>query len=191
MAYQSHHCSATLICSACISVFLHASLALFVLLPFMLYAPCPFYALCLFCAFHLLHTTCFYSHESHSTTTTISSCSAHIYHAKSSARAYTQLFVLSGDHPESVLHQWSLSLDSSASLAVTVFNAFPSVNFLNDESSLHWKLPRDSSAPLAITLKLLEFSGRYNHSISNYNQSFLAVTERNSTRSFLWTLFPS
>jgi hypothetical protein len=32
MAYQSHHCSATLLCSTCISVFLHTFLTLYVLL---------------------------------------------------------------------------------------------------------------------------------------------------------------
>jgi hypothetical protein len=51
--------------------------------------------------------------------------------------------------------------NSSSSLEVIVFDTFPSVNCLYDESSFHWQLSRDSSAPLAITLKLFEFSGRY------------------------------
>jgi hypothetical protein len=44
MAYQSHHCSATMLYSTCICLFLHPFLMIYVLLPFMLYAPCPFYA---------------------------------------------------------------------------------------------------------------------------------------------------
>jgi hypothetical protein len=125
MAYQSHHCSATLLCSACISAFLHASLALFVLLSdmhfcsllllrFMLYFFFPFYAPRLFCVLQLLHTTCFYSHESHSTAPPISSlfyififsvhqlhplnhtsaCSSHYYIANSQS-THTALFCIS------------------------------------------------------------------------------------------------
>jgi hypothetical protein len=87
MAYQSHHCSTTLLCSTCISVFLHTCLALFVLLPFMLCAPCLVNAPFLFCAFHLLHSASFYTPESLSTTTLISSLfyilivSAHLVHS--------------------------------------------------------------------------------------------------------------
>jgi hypothetical protein len=46
---------------------------LYVLLPFILYAPCPFNAPFLFCAFWLLHSASFYAHKSLSTTTPISS----------------------------------------------------------------------------------------------------------------------
>jgi hypothetical protein len=67
MAYRTYHCSATLLCSTCISVFLHSSLALSVLLPFMLCAPCSFNAPFLFCAFQLLHIASFYMSESLST----------------------------------------------------------------------------------------------------------------------------
>jgi hypothetical protein len=73
MAYQSHHYSATLPFSVCLTVFLHTCLALSVLLPFMLCAPCPFNAPFLFCVFQLLHTTSFYMPESLSTKTLISS----------------------------------------------------------------------------------------------------------------------
>jgi hypothetical protein len=72
MAYQSHHCSATLRCSVCISVFC-TLLALSVLLPFMLSAPCPFNAPFPFCAFLLLRSASFFTPQSPSTTTTISS----------------------------------------------------------------------------------------------------------------------
>jgi hypothetical protein len=72
MAYRSHHRFAILLCSTCISVFLHPFLTLYVLLPFMLCAPCPFYARFLFCAFQLLHSASFYTPESLSTTTLIS-----------------------------------------------------------------------------------------------------------------------
>jgi hypothetical protein len=79
-----------------------------------------FCALCSVYYFHSMRYTssvCFISCTQHASTRMNNSqqkqpsllCSAHIYHAKSSARAYTQLFILSGDHPESVLHQWSLS----------------------------------------------------------------------------------
>jgi hypothetical protein len=73
MAYQSHHCSATLPCSICISVFIHTFLTLSVFLPFMLYTPCPFHAPFLFCVFQLLHTASFYMPQSLSTVTTLSS----------------------------------------------------------------------------------------------------------------------
>jgi hypothetical protein len=87
MAYQSHHYSATLPCSVCLTIFLHTCLALSVLLPFMLYAPCPFNAPFLFCVFQLLHTASFYMPESLSTATLISSLfcilivSVHLVHA--------------------------------------------------------------------------------------------------------------
>jgi hypothetical protein len=73
MAYRSYHCSATLLCSTCINVFLHTPLTLYVLLPFMLCAPCPFNAPFLFCAFRMLHSASFYVHKSLSIATTISS----------------------------------------------------------------------------------------------------------------------
>jgi hypothetical protein len=78
MAYQSHHCSATLPCSVCLTVFLHTCLALSVLLPFMLCAPCPFNAPFLFCVFQLLHTASFYTPESLSTSLHLFSV-LHIY----------------------------------------------------------------------------------------------------------------
>ena len=55
MAYQPCCCSVTLLCLVCISVF-YTPLALSVLLPFMLYAPCPFIAQFFFCSFQLLHS---------------------------------------------------------------------------------------------------------------------------------------
>jgi hypothetical protein len=73
MAYQSHHYSATLPCSVCLTVFLHTCLALSFLFPFMLCAPCPFNAPFFFCVFQLLHTASFYMPKSLSTTTLISS----------------------------------------------------------------------------------------------------------------------
>jgi hypothetical protein len=73
MAYQSHHCSATMLCSTYIGLFLHPFLMLYVLLPFMLCMPCPFYAPFLFCAFQLLHSASFYTPESLSTAAPISS----------------------------------------------------------------------------------------------------------------------
>jgi hypothetical protein len=62
-------------------------LALFVLLPFMLSAPCPFNAPFLFSVFQLLHTTSFYTPESLSIAAHISSlfniliASVHLFHA--------------------------------------------------------------------------------------------------------------
>jgi hypothetical protein len=49
-------------------------------------------------------------------------CSACLSHAKSSARSSSQLFIFSGGYVESVHHQWSLSKDSLASLAVTTLH---------------------------------------------------------------------
>jgi hypothetical protein len=73
MAYQSHHCSTTMLCSTYIGLFLHPFLTFYVLLPFMLYMPCPFYAPFLLCAFQLLHSASFYTLESLSTVAPISS----------------------------------------------------------------------------------------------------------------------
>jgi hypothetical protein len=56
MAYQTHHCSAAFRYSVCLIAFLHTSLALSVLLLFMLCAPCPFTAQFLFCSIQLLHS---------------------------------------------------------------------------------------------------------------------------------------
>jgi hypothetical protein len=87
MTYQSHHYSATLPCSVCLTVFLHTCLLLSVLLPFMLCVPCPFNAPFLFCVFQLLHTASFYTSESLSIITHISSLfclpqvSVHLVHA--------------------------------------------------------------------------------------------------------------
>jgi hypothetical protein len=103
MAYQSHHCFATLPCSIYLTIFLHTCLALSILLPFMLYAPCPFNAPFLFCVFQLLHTTSFYTPESLSTTTLISSLfcilivSVHLAHTICT-------MLLHALHPAIVLH---------------------------------------------------------------------------------------
>jgi hypothetical protein len=69
MAYRSHHCSATLRCSVYISVFC-TLLALSVLFPFILSAPCPFNAPFPFCAFLLLRSASFFTSQSHPTATT-------------------------------------------------------------------------------------------------------------------------
>jgi hypothetical protein len=69
MDYRSHHCSVTLRCSICISVFC-TLLALSVLFPFMLSTPCPFNAPFPFCAFFLLRSASFFTPQSHPTTTT-------------------------------------------------------------------------------------------------------------------------
>jgi hypothetical protein len=97
MAYQSHHCSATLLfspvsVSLCLHLLALSDLLFFstsapqpsftvsvmhlcslLLLRFMLCAPCPIYAPFLFCAFQLLHSASFYTPVILSTTTPISS----------------------------------------------------------------------------------------------------------------------
>jgi hypothetical protein len=55
MAYPTYHCSAASRCSFCHTAFLHISLALSVLLQFILCAPCPFTAQFLFRSIQLLH----------------------------------------------------------------------------------------------------------------------------------------
>jgi hypothetical protein len=55
MAYPTYHCSAASRCSFCHTAFLHISLALSVLLRFILCAPCPFTAQFLFSSIQLLH----------------------------------------------------------------------------------------------------------------------------------------
>jgi len=73
MAYQPCRCSVTLLCPVCISVF-YTPLALFVLLPFMLYVPYHFNAPFLDCAFLLLCSASLYTPEfSYTATTLISS----------------------------------------------------------------------------------------------------------------------
>jgi hypothetical protein len=148
MDYQSHHCSAILLCSVYISVFLLASS-------------------CAFCSSSLsLHAhlkIIFYAHESQLKMPLLISV--------------LRIFIIPSPLPDH-------ACNSSSSLVVTVFDNFPSVNCLYDESSFHWKLSRDSSAPLDITLKLFEFFGRYHHSI-------LIVTERTSVRSSLSRLLTS
>jgi hypothetical protein len=69
MAYQPCRCSVTLLCSVCIIVFC-TPLALSVLLPFMLYAPYPFNAPFLDCAFLLLRYASLYTPEFSYTMTT-------------------------------------------------------------------------------------------------------------------------
>jgi hypothetical protein len=69
MAYQPCRCSVTLLCPVCISVFC-TPLALTVLLPFILYAPYPFNAPFLDCAFLLLRSASLYTPELSYTTTT-------------------------------------------------------------------------------------------------------------------------
>jgi hypothetical protein len=56
MAYQTHHYSAAFRFSVFLIAFLHTSLALSILLLFMLCTPCPFTTQFLFCAIHLLHS---------------------------------------------------------------------------------------------------------------------------------------
>jgi hypothetical protein len=56
MAYLTYHCSAAFRCSVCLIAFLLTSLALSVLLLFMLCAQCPFTAQFLFSALQLLHS---------------------------------------------------------------------------------------------------------------------------------------
>jgi hypothetical protein len=78
MAYQPCRCSVTLLCPVCISVFC-TPLALSVLLPFMLYAPYPFNAPFLDCAFLLLRSASLYTPEfSYTATTTPISSLFHI-----------------------------------------------------------------------------------------------------------------
>jgi hypothetical protein len=82
---SSLFCYTSLLCLPhCLHEYL---LVLSVLLPFMLCAPCPFNAPFLFCTFQLLHSASFYTPESCSTATPISSLfcihivSVHLVHA--------------------------------------------------------------------------------------------------------------
>jgi hypothetical protein len=70
MAYQPCHCSITLLCSVCISVFC-TPLALSVLLPFILSAPYPFDATFLYRASLHLRSASLLTLESFPTTTTL------------------------------------------------------------------------------------------------------------------------
>jgi hypothetical protein len=73
MAYHPCHYSITLLYPVCISVFC-TPLALFILLPFMLYVPYPFNEIFLYCAYLLLRSASLHTPElSYTTTTLISS----------------------------------------------------------------------------------------------------------------------
>jgi cobalamin synthase len=140
MAYQTYHCSAAFRCSVCLIAFLLTSLALSVLLLFMLCAPCPFTAQFLFCAIQLLHSPPS-SHMNHlhqqqpqqtpTATTTLlffvpciysfcASCACNIHHSSACSYHANILHLLSAlsDHHH----------NSSASLAI-----FPRVQH-------HWML---------------------------------------------------
>jgi hypothetical protein len=160
----------------------------------------------LLCSCIFIHANCILCKIMHSSTSLF-----FILHLSSSLHSYLTMFfsVLHGHVELCLIIMETLLWNSSimlilftlnatrsqlrfSSLAVTVFDIFPSVNCLYDESSFHWQLPRDSSAPLAITLRFFEFSGRCNQSFSAVTISLsLAVTERTSMHSCLWCLFPS
>jgi hypothetical protein len=121
MAYQPCRCSVTLLCPVCISVFC-TPLSLYVLLPFMLYAPYPFNAPFLDCEFLLLRSASLYTPEFSYTMTT------------------TSLFF--------VLHSYSLY----CICACNIRNAFACslhTKFLHNSSALS-DHHRDSSASLVI-----------------------------------------
>jgi hypothetical protein len=199
MSYQSHHCSATLLCSTCISVSLLASAALSVLLSdmhlcsllllcFMLCVFFPFYAPCLFCALHLLHTTCFYPHESHSTTTPISSLfyifilSVHLLHTSchaSSLRHSSPYRSFTSSHP---LDCMATQLHTFTSLFCMYFSH--RVIYLIIIQTLHllWSVIQGSLASLPVILRILCFS------VSHNSSSSLVVTV--SRFGLLWLLSP-
>jgi hypothetical protein len=141
MAYQSHHCSATLPCSVCLTVFLHTCLALSVLLPFMLCAPCPFNAPFLFCVFQLLHTTSFYMPESLSTAQPSLLCSAFLFSLCIFCILYSQCFCM---------------LSPCRVLCLIIIATLQLLWRLNPCVHHHWVLCRDSLASPAVeTLRLL------------------------------------
>jgi hypothetical protein len=126
------------------------------LLCFMLYLLFPFYVPCLFSIFLLLHTPHFYPHESLSITIAHlfsflciffmpSPLPYHHCNSLSSLEAILNLFITNGRYPE--IHWpflvvqplvFSMTIELIISVTVTVFDAFPSVNRLFDESSFHW-----------------------------------------------------
>jgi hypothetical protein len=141
MAYQSHHCSATLRCSVCISVFC-TLLALSVLFPFMLSAPCPFNAPFPFCAFLLLRSASFFTPQSHPTATTpISSLFCILIVSVLLVHAVCTKLLHALPISSALPHHHA---NSSASLAV------------NACVHHHWVLFRDSfTSPAVETLRLL------------------------------------
>ena len=70
MAYHTHHCSAAFCYSVFLTAFLHTWLVLFVLLPFILSAPCPFNATFLYYVFLLLRSASLRTLQSFYTATT-------------------------------------------------------------------------------------------------------------------------
>jgi hypothetical protein len=70
MAYQTHHCSAAFRYSVCLIAFLHTSLALSVLLPFMLCAPYSIHCTVPLLCYSAAALSSFFTHESPSPTTT-------------------------------------------------------------------------------------------------------------------------
>jgi hypothetical protein len=183
MAYQSHHCSATLLCSACISVSLLASAALsvllsymhlcsFLLLCFMLCVFFPFYAPCLFCALQLLHTTCFYPHESLSTTSHHLFSVLHFY-ILYAPTAFPHNYIANSKNP---LHFFVLHLFVMSSPLLDHHG--------NSSSSLVVSSMRSSS--LVIMLRFLSFSGNRDSSSSLSQLSLSSLLQLQSS-----ILFPS
>jgi hypothetical protein len=92
-------------------------------LPFSYMYLCSIFSFCVLCSVHHFHSmryassvrfSCYAQHASSCMNNYQKKqqsllCSTYIYHAKSSARSHTQLFVLFGNYVESVLHQWLLS----------------------------------------------------------------------------------
>jgi hypothetical protein len=170
MAYQPCRCSVTLLCPVCISVFC-TPLALSVLLPFMLYAPYPFNAPFLDCAFLLLRSASLHTPEFSCTVTTPISSLFHILivsvlfvhaifamplHAHSTPNSSTSrvlcliiivtLQLLRQFFPR-VQHHWVFCLDFSASLAVEALRllclrrAYPFYFQLQTSMLIHLSIP--------------------------------------------------
>jgi hypothetical protein len=150
MAYQSHHYSTTLPCSVCLTVFLHTCLELSVLLPFILYVPCPFNTPFLFYVFQLLHTASFYMPKSLSTAALISSLLCililpmHLLHPLFTMILHA-LPMSSALHDRHYNSSTSLVVKSMHPSSLGVMSRFLSLSSSRDSSS---SLSQSSSFPL-------------------------------------------
>jgi hypothetical protein len=164
----------------CLPHCLHAHiLALSVLLPFMLCAPCPFNAPFLFCAFQLLHSASFYTPESCSTTTPHLFFVLHTYSLCAPCACYLTMLLHALSISSALPHHHA---NSSASLAVKRMRP-SSLGVIS--RFLHLSSSRDSSSSLlqSSSTSLLQLQAS-----TLFHLSIASMTSLHPTGRFLETL---
>jgi hypothetical protein len=144
------------------------------LLCFMLCAPCPFYALFLFYAFQLLHSTSFYTPESLSTTATITSffyipslCapSASYMHNSSAPSTHCHCFSHQDVHSTPHCHCFPLEHQHPLSVLHVLLVSSPLLDHHGNSSAFLAVIPMHSSS-LGVMLRFLSLSSSRDSSSS-------------------------